>query len=175
MKPRANRARDPARALLLFPERRKQIEVARRAQACDVDVLRPHAGVHELIAIREPRVEARLRRARTRGEPAVHVGGGVSGRTERVDELVPHLVAARADARADRSDQIPRLHSKLTRERADRGGCGTGRRSPPSCMHGCDRARLLITEEERNAVGRADGKGHAGIVGNKNVCLGPIA
>ena len=110
------------------------VEVGLGAEASDVDVVRPQPGVQQQIAIGGPEVEAEPAGGVAR-EPGSARGRIVSRRGERPEQLFPHVVAAGADAGADRGDEVGASNGVLAGQRRDRGAGYVGRRAAPAGVH----------------------------------------
>ena len=75
---------------------------------------------------------------------------------EGLEQLVPDVVAARADARPDGGDQPPGWHRPLCSHGADGGAGDVGRGAAPAGVHGADGAGDLVGQQDRHAVGGDD-------------------
>jgi hypothetical protein len=87
-----------------------------------------------------------------RGPTAIDEIALVAGRGDRIDQLGSHLVAARADARPDRGDEIGRLAAELALEYVERRDCSTCGSTAPTCVHRSHDAAVTIGHEQRYTV-----------------------
>ena len=142
----------------------------RGAQPAGVNVLFGHAGENQLIAVRSGQVEAHPAIPR-RHEPSIDQITLVSCGGERVDDVGADFVAAGADRWADRHDQVGRLTAELTLHFVDRRHGSARRRSAPAGVHGSDRARPRVGDEQWNAIRRTNHECDVGRIRNRCVCL----
>ena len=98
----------------------------------------------------------------------------MSGRRERIDEIRSDLVAARPDRRSDRDDQIFRSTAEFARHCLDRGDRNSRRRAAPSGMGSADRACPAVTNQQGNAIRRADDQCSVRAVRHQGVRLWPF-
>src|SRR6185503_4343399 len=90
-----------------------------------------------------------------RQEPAIDQVTLMSGGGKCVDELAPDLIAAPADVRPDRDDEILRTGSELAPQCIDgRHGHARDGTAPPG-VHGRNGAARAIRHQERDTVRRA--------------------
>lgn len=127
-----------------------------------MNVLGQHSRTRELIARRPPEVETRLRIAR---EPRC----GLWMRGEVAGEIGTDLIAARADARTNRSHDIGRHRAVVRRQRPNRHHHCTRSRTFPSGVNRCHRVRTAIRKQHRHAIGDSDTERNRGIVRYGNV------
>src|SRR5215472_1944089 len=80
-----------------------------------------------------------------------------------------NFVATAGDGRADSSEQVSRLRTKMHLHLANRLYNDSLQSSAPACMHRGHGALLWINEKNRNAVGRLDGKQQAQLIRNRGV------
>src|SRR5688572_10199200 len=129
----ADHTGNPSGPLLFCAIRGQDIEMHGRAQTGGVNVAFGNAGEHELIAAGSYQIEPqpwlfpaghrggkRSARWRWRVKPAIDQVSRVTRRRKRVDQLSSHLVATRADTRADGDMDIGRPAAEFARQRINR-------------------------------------------------------
>jgi len=92
-------------------------------------------------------------------------------RGEFCDEFRPHFIAAGADGRAERGEQIGRLAAELEAHPADGFFGDAGERALPTRMNGGDGAFLGIDEKDRDAIGGLHGEEQSLAIGEGGVAL----
>ncbi len=118
-----------------------------------LDMLASQAARLELVLIEAPQVEAR---------PSVGSHAEVRRCVwpETGTQLIAHLVAARADRRANRC-QDPRRFRAAGHQGLKRAPGDAGRAAAPAGMHRSGQVRVLVHEQDRHAIGGLDSHEHA--------------
>ena len=159
--------------------------MTRGAKLRDVNAIRRYAGGRQQIACRRPAVEipvtlARNRsqtghrsiaigRPRLRKKPSSQLFTAESLRLEPRADVAAHLVAARADRRTRRSDEVGRTAAELARQRLYRDRRHARRQAAPAGVRRRDRAGSGVRNQQRHAVGRLNRERQASVARNDDV------
>jgi hypothetical protein len=137
------------------------------AQRAHVNLARRNPRACELIVRRPPQVEMRIRVAR---EPV----RCLRVRRKLAGEIGTDFVTARTDARTNRRDDVFRARAVSRRQCLNSDAHRTGGRPLPAGVNRRDGAGSAIGEENRHTVGHPNADGDSRIVGDRDICFGPV-
>ncbi len=172
----------------LFAMAEEVVGVAGSAEAAGEDVMRAQPGSEKLRAIGLGQIEMNIARrwlvARRRHVEPLQRIGFVTGarfieifrgigelRGELGKEVRSDFVAACADGRADRGEQVGRHAAKFQAHPANRFFGDAGERALPTRMNGGDGAFLGINEKNGNAIGSLHREKQVGTICRAGVTL----
>ena len=169
----------------------EQVGVAGGAEVADVDIFREQTGGRELRAVGFAKIEMdvfrrRLVTGRLHVEPLERIGlfagagfievvGGIGElRGEFGDEVGGNFVAAGADGRTDRGEEIGRLAAKFELHLANGFLGDAGERAAPTGVNRGNGSFLRINQKNRYAIGGLDGQEQSRVIRGGSVAFAGI-